>query len=110
MRSREFILAGDQLIPLDAVSQVDLSEIQQLRLSIRHGERVTIASGVQAIEIIMRLKPSALEGRRFRWQRHMWAMHNLLGHPLMQVLAFLCLHRWAIRVHDATVPRPISSA
>ena len=36
-----------------------------------------------------------------RWR---WTLHNLVGHPLMEVLSQAGLHRWAERVHDLTVP------
>ncbi len=33
-----------------------------------------------------------------------WAMHNLVGHPLMEILNWFGLNRWARRVHDSTLP------
>jgi hypothetical protein len=38
--------------------------------------------------------------------RRAWLVHNLLGHPVMQLLALLRLYRWAFWAHDATVPQP----
>ena len=38
--------------------------------------------------------------------RGAWAVHNLVGHPLMQILAWLGERELALAVHDATVPRP----
>lgn len=102
-----FIRAADILIPLAAVEEADLSEIDQLRLTVRHGGRTTVIEGVPAIEAVMALKPTALEGRRMRWVRHAWALHNLVGHPLMQLLALFRRHDLALRVHDATAPRPV---
>lgn len=108
MRDRRFILAGDALIAEDAVHDVDFSAIERLRIVIRHDGGEAVAEGIQAIEALMRLKPSAMEGRRLRWARHAWAFHNLVGHPVMQLLAFVGLRRWAIAVHDGTVPKPTS--
>jgi len=66
-----------------------------------------VVAGIEAIDLIMTLKPSALEGRRFKWIRHAWLIHNLVGHPMMQVFALLGKYDWAMRVHEATVPRPL---
>ena len=35
-----------------------------------------------------------------------WAVHNLVGHPLMQILTWLGKPELGVRVHDATTPRP----
>lgn len=101
-----FILAGDALIDPSRVRSVDLSRLDELRITLRHDGGEAVAEGVQAIEALMTLKPSALEGRRLRWAKRAWVVHNLVGHPLMQVLAFLGLTRAAFAVHDGTVPRP----
>lgn len=55
----------------------------------------------------MALCPAAVEGKRLRWARHVWAVHNLLGHPLLQVAAWLKLHKLGFWLHDSTVPRPL---
>lgn len=107
MRGPDFILADDALVPLSAVRHVDLSEIEALRLVIVHDGGRAIATDIRAIEALMLLKPSAYEGRRLRAARHAWAVHNLVGHPLMQLFALLGFRRLAIRVHDGTVPRPL---
>jgi hypothetical protein len=62
--------------------------------------------GVPAIDFLMDNAPFMLEGRRMRWRRWDWALHNLAAHPLMQLLALCRLHRWAFAVHDYTIPRP----
>lgn len=59
-----------------------------------------------ALELVWTLKPSALEGKRFRWYKHAWAFHNLIAHPVMQLLAWCGLYTQAMWVHDATTPRP----
>ena len=62
--------------------------------------------GVAAIDFLMDHAPYALEGKNLRWRRWDWAFHNFVAHPLMQLLAFCHLHRWAFAVHDYTIPRP----
>jgi hypothetical protein len=74
---------------------------------IRHdGGQETEARGFDALEAVMALKPSALEGLRLHWNKNAWAVHNLVGHPVMQLLAFARCYKAAMWVHDATVPMP----
>lgn len=101
-----FIRAGDALINVTAIRRADCSEIEDFRLTVVHDDGVAVLTGIQAIDAVMAIKPSALEGRRFRWVRHAWAFHNVVAHPLMQVLAFCGFHDLALHVHDATAPRP----
>jgi len=54
----------------------------------------------------MALRPSLLEGKKLRWAKNKWLMHNLIGHPLMQCFALLGWYQAAFWVHDRTVPMP----
>lgn len=36
-----------------------------------------------------------------RWQ---WTLHNLVGHPLSEVLFQVGLRRWSEYIHDITTP------
>lgn len=65
-----------------------------------------VALGFDAIEAIWCLKPSAVEGRRLKWKKNAWAFHNVIAHPLMQLLAWCGFKREAIYLHDVTTPRP----
>lgn len=99
--------AGMQVIPLAAVARVDTARIEQLEVTLHLLDASQVlATGPDALEIVMLLKPSALEGRRMAWARRAWLVHNFLGHPLMQLLALLGRPDLGMRVHDATVPRP----
>lgn len=99
--------AGNLLIPFREVKSVDITAIEEAKAEITtyNGEK-HVASGFDAIEAVMALKPSAMEGRRLRWKKGAWAFHNLVGHPVMQILAWLGFKRSAIWVHDATTPTP----
>lgn len=99
--------AGDQIVPFDYVAGIDIVSIENEEATIitKGGERFT-ALGFDAIEAVMCFKPSALEGRRLRWNKGAWAFHNVVGHPLMQLLAWLRMPRLAIILHDATTPTP----
>ena len=104
-----FVVAPDRLIPVDRIRYVDTTALDRLEVRVVTDEGESLLMGTYAIEAVMVLKPSALEGRRFRSVRHAWALHNLAAHPLMQLLAFAGHPKLGVRVHDATVPRPLGA-
>lgn len=109
--TRDFIIAGDRLIKRSSITSVDTSKMEtELIATIHHWEGETEVQGIQAIEAIMLLRPSVLEGRRFRWKKRAWIMHNLVGHPLMQLLALAGFYDAAMFVHDVTVPKPTGAS
>jgi hypothetical protein len=34
----------------------------------------------------------------------MWTVHNMIAHPISEVLYLLGLQRWSNWIHDATIP------
>lgn len=103
-----FAKAGAVVFALDNIAIADFSDIENLRVhvTLKTGERVLVED-IDAIELGMLIKPSVLESRRLRWPRWTWVLHNVVGHPALQVLALFKLYKWAFWVHDATVPRPL---
>ncbi len=98
---------GAWLLSRGAIQAVDLSELESLVVRVHHSGGVqTTLRNQQAIDFVMELRPSALEGRRLRFARHAWAFHNLVAHPLLQMLTWLGFRQLGLRVHDSTVPRP----
>ncbi len=73
----------------------------------RIGAVEEMVSGVEAVNLVMRLCPQALEGKRLKYLRHRWVVHNLIGHPLMQLCSWLYLSRLGLKIHDKTIPMPI---
>lgn len=106
---RKYIKNGTHLLPIDRVQWADYSRIEDLVIVVGHDDVETTIKGIDALEAAMVLNPACLEGRRLRWARRAWMVHNLVGHPLMQVLALLGWPRLGLSVHDATVPRPRGS-
>jgi hypothetical protein len=99
--------AGDQLLPFADVARADISSLEQGVVTIHMKDGgVHEARGFDAIEAVMALKPSAVEGMRLRWRPHAWAFHNLVAHPGVQLLAWCGLKRAAVRFHDWTTPAP----
>lgn len=108
MNKRDFIKAGDTIVPIASVARVDISRIEKtgaVDITLKDGQVLT-ADDFDAFEAVMLLHPAALEGRRLRWAKNAWAFHNLVAHPLMQVMVWLGFKRAAIRLHDMTVPKP----
>lgn len=102
-----FVKIHGDLVNAAAIRSIDLSRVEELYIIVRLVDYTFVAvEGVEAVDLLMTLRPSSLEGRRLRWIRHWWAIHNLIGHPLMQILTWLGLPRWGLWVHEATVPRP----
>lgn len=102
--------AGTEVFSLASIVTSDFSRIHELVavVTLSNGNVVT-ATDIDALELAMLIKPSVLESRRLRWPRWAWLVHNLIGHPVMQILALFKLYKWAFWVHDATVPRPLGA-
>lgn len=94
------------LIKADDVARVEVLDWHEPRVTITLNDGSQRASrGFAAVDLLWKLKPACLEGKWFKWQPS-WVIHNLVGHPVMQLLAFLGLTRLALTVHDRTVPKP----
>ncbi len=102
-----FVLSNGWVINPDSIINIDVSGIEDLVIVVTHISGELEVTGIQAIELLMAMRPAVFEGKRLRWKRHAWALHNLVGHPLMQVLAFCHQYKLAMWVHDITVPRPL---
>jgi hypothetical protein len=104
----KFIKVDKNIYNVDTVASIDAEHIEQLRLTLHFlsGTEVVV-EGLEAIEVIMTVKPSFFEGKRLKFPKRMWIMHNLIAHPLMQVLSLVGLRRQGLWLHEVTIPRPI---
>lgn len=108
MQIDKFLKLDSKLIAIDDISSVDYKDLEteyKITVITKQGESA-VATELNAIECLMQLRPSVLEGKRLRWAKRVWYIHNLVGHPLMQFLAMLGFYKQAFWVHDATVPKP----
>lgn len=107
-KSDSFVKAGDILIATEDISYIDCADIENLKIKIilKSGKEI-LSEDIQALELIMQLKPSMFEGKRLVWPKFMWFIHNIFGHPLTQILALLKLYKLAFWIHDVTVPKPL---
>lgn len=109
MQLKKFIKMDEGLVAIDDISSVYLKDLEKdykIMVTTKTGEKF-IATDLNAIECVMQIRPGALEGKRLKWAKRVWYVHNLVGHPLMQVLAMFGLYAQAMWVHDVTVPKPI---
>lgn len=106
---RRYVKNGTYLLPVERVDRADYSRIEELVLLVEHDGVRTVIEGIDALEAAIVLNPACLEGKRLRWPRNAWLVHNLVGHPVMQVLALLGMRRLGLWVHDVTVPRPLGA-
>jgi hypothetical protein len=103
-----FVKAGDHLVNLDFIASIDTKELQNLKLTLNFfsGNTETV-EGLDAIEIVMKANPAMFEGKRMNFPKRSWIVHNLIAHPIMQILALIGLKRQAMWIHDSTIPRPL---
>lgn len=105
--ARAFIKAGQVIVPISAVDRLDLRDLEQGIVYLTAQGATYTLTDFDAFEAVMLLHPTALEGRRLRWPKHAWAFHNIIAHPLMQLLVWLGFRRAGLWVHDVTVPKPL---
>lgn len=104
-----FFRAGHRLIRVDDISSVDLECLEDYRVTVKTKmDGILDLFDLDAIELVMLLKPSALEGRKLKTLRHRWILHNLVGHPAMQLLSILGFSKLGLKIHDRTTPWPIA--
>lgn len=63
--------------------------------------------GMEAINVIMRIAPGFIEGKRMKHKKYSWIFHNIIAHPVMQLCSFIGLNGLGIKVHDLTIPNVI---
>lgn len=104
-----FTKIGDHSVRLDDISFIDWSRIEELVavVHLKSSEHTLTAFDIHALELAMKTCPSVLESKRLQWKRHVWSVHNLIGHPMMQICAFFRLYKLAFWFHDVSVPRAI---
>lgn len=103
-----FVKAGASVLDVKEIRRIDCEHLVNegwVLIEYLNGTSERL-KGAEAIDIVMRTCPSFFEGRRMRWIRHSWAIHNIVGHPVMQILTWLGMPELGIKVHDATIPTP----
>lgn len=105
-----FVHYNDRVVNTDKIDHIDaygLVQFGSVYVYYRDGGMESV-NGPEAFNLVIRLCPPALEGKRAKYVRHAWAIHNLIGHPLMQIFSWLGFPRLGIKIHDITTPLPIT--
>ena len=104
----KFFKAGDKIFNVDDINRIYTANIEQLEILVRMKDDTRVeVTGLEAIDLMMMVKPSVFEGRRMRFPKRMWIIHNLIAHPLMQILALIGFRKQALWLHEVTIPRPL---
>lgn len=103
-----FVHLNGKVVNTESIDWIDYHNLASLGYIRVHYRDKVIESveGPEAFNLIMDLCPAALEGQQLKYKRHAWAIHNLIGHPLMQIFSWLHLPALGLKIHDATVPNP----
>ena len=103
-----FIKLDDAVISREAISEIDTARIEELILYVyTKSGACYLATDLNAIELLMQIYPAAFEGCRLKYYKFMWLIHNLIGHPIMQLLAMIRCYNLAFWVHNVTAPKPL---
>lgn len=103
-----FIQGANTIINSNSISHIDCeSYFKDGSIGLTYDDVYLVLDGHEATDAIMRLCPSFLEGKKAKYVRRAWMVHNFIGHPLMQLLSFFGMKRLAFKIHDKTIPRPI---
>jgi hypothetical protein len=105
-----FVHYNGKLVNSDTIESIDYGALALLGSVLVHYKNKINepVEGIEAFNLVMDLCPKALEGEGLEYQRHAWAVHNLLGHPLMQLFTWLGYRELGLKIHDETVPHPIT--
>jgi hypothetical protein len=108
MIPNELVQVGEMVVARSSIRTIDMRRLDELRVTVHiaDGGPPVELHNADTVDLLMRLCPKVFEGRRFRFVRHAWTVHNLVGHPLMQVCAWFGKPKLGLWIHDVTVPRP----
>lgn len=108
MSNRRFVLVNDDLVPVDSIIRVNVESLPldgTIEVWIKD-KGWKVSNEKMMVDILREVHPTYLEGHpKFKWVRRSWTIHNLLGHPVMEVLSRLGFPHLGLRVHDRTIPR-----
>lgn len=101
-----FIKTGNVILDTAQINCIDLDTSAGVKLAIHLPGEIINMAGHQAIDLLMRICPSALEGAQLKYAKNAWAFHNLVAHPLLQLCSWFGFHKLGFMIHDHTAPEP----
>ena len=104
-----FVKINQKLVNSKHLREIDCSRLEshvEVDVYYFYEQKPDTIAGQPAVDLLMQLNPSIIEGKRLKFIRHAWAFHNLFAHPVLQILSWARLTKLGMKVHDKTVPRP----
>lgn len=104
-----FLQVGKSLVRPEDIQAIDMSQLEKEHyITVFLPNRQIRVEGIPALTLIYKLQPSALEGLKgLKYGKQTWVIHNLFGHPALQVLAWMGQHKLGFWIHDVlTSPQP----
>lgn len=104
-----FIFTHYTILNSNDISRIDCDSLYQdgsIHIYLKSGRDYKVYNIAESLNIIMKVCPSYLEGKSGKYMKRAWMIHNLIGHPLMQIFSFFGMKKLAFRIHDSTIPRP----
>lgn len=105
-----FVKFNGKLVNTDTIDTItfeDLSEHGFVHVHFKDGTMEPV-EGLDASHLLLELNPAALEGLALKFERNAWTFHNLVAHPIMQILSWMGFLSLGLKIHDLTVPTPIN--
>lgn len=104
----EYVIVDDGCVRIDHIMCANIDRtLHQTTVTLTDGSTHT-ATGFAHLNVLFAIQPTSLEGQReIKWVKRAWMLHNIIGHPLMQIFALVGCYRIAMWFHDKTVPRPV---
>lgn len=101
-----FISTSNDILNADRITYVDCAnyfETDTIIVWFVSGGKREV-SGLDALNVIMKVCPSWYEGHRGKYARWSFAIHNLIAHPVLQILHWMGLSKLGVRLHDWLIP------
>lgn len=109
----KFFRSGNCTYPISLITSMDASHVVSegtVSVTLSGRPEAVILRGDNAIDLIMLVQPNLIEGMRHTYsRRHPYLIHNLIGHPLMQLLEVAGWPRFGVWIHDRTLPKPVAA-
>lgn len=103
----DYVMVNGSVIPINQIERIDFSNLGSGSVIVHANGEAYEATDFDALKLAVEFYKD-MEGRPLRWVKHSWAIHNLIAHPVMQLLVWCGFTKLGLRVHDMTVPKPIS--
>lgn len=106
----KFVYYNHKIMNCENIKYIDAEKLltdDLIKINYLNYELPEKVYGMEAINVIMRISPGFLEGKRMRHKKYSWIFHNMIAHPFMQICFLFGLNSLGIKMHDLTIPNVI---